>query len=254
MENNSKRSQITIFVILAMIIVVIIAIVFLIMNRPGAGLSIVENPEAYMQKCLQDSIIKNEKKILDANGYLDKKDNYIIYNGTKAYYICKASQFYVPCINQDPVFLETIRRQLEREVKKDSDVCLTKLRKELERKNYGIHEGNSSFRLEIFEKIISVDINKKITFSKGEDIRTINEFSAETPSPLYGLAKTVQYIVNYESTFCEFNNVNWMLNFPGISINRFIASEGTKVYTITERTSNKQIKFAVKTCILPAGI
>jgi hypothetical protein len=68
------------------------------------------------------------------------------------------------------------------------------------------------------------------------------------------LIDTARSIVNYESETCEFNALNWEKNFPSVGIKRFITSEQTKVYTLTDKITKKEINFAVKTCVLPAGI
>jgi hypothetical protein len=53
---------------------------------------------------------------------------------------------------------------------------------------------------------------------------------------------------------CEFDNINWMKNYANIRVDRFVTSDQTKVYTILDKTREQEISFAVKTCVLPAGI
>lgn len=39
-----------------------------------------------------------------------------------------------------------------------------------------------------------------------------------------------------------------------IKIDRFVTGDQTKIYTITDKLTNKKFSFAIKTCVLPAGI
>ena len=45
-----------------------------------------------------------------------------------------------------------------------------------------------------------------------------------------------------------------MLENPGISIETHRTSDQTKIYLLKERRTEHELKFAVKTCVLPAGI
>lgn len=253
-KNESKKAQITIFVILALILIVAIALIFVLIKKPGAQINVVEDPQGYIEKCVSDSLTKYEKLMLENNGYVDKKDNYILYRGEKVPYLCKASQFYMPCMSQEPMLLELIRKEIEKNVKKDSVTCFEKLKKELERAGYDVTEEAATLKIEFSKQTLIADINKKITIKKENEIKTTEKFRAEIPSPVYRLVTLAQTIVNFESTLCEFNNVNWMTNYPDISIKRFVTSEQTKVYTLTDKLSSKEFNFAVKTCVLPAGI
>ena len=51
-----------------------------------------------------------------------------------------------------------------------------------------------------------------------------------------------------------FNDVNWELNYPDIAVKRFSTSDSTKVYTLTDKATNKSVSVALNSCTLPAGI
>jgi hypothetical protein len=249
-----KRSQITIFVILALIIVVIIALAVVLIKKPGVNLNAEQNPQAYIEDCVKKSLENAESVQINGNLYPNITDNYIIYMNKKVKYLCKASMFYLPCVNQEPMLIEYVRKNMQTEIKPDVEKCFNDLKKILTSRGYNFQDGNMSLVVDFHDKLITATINKKIIIKKDEVTREFNMFSARLPSPLFNLVDTARNIVNYESTLCEFNALNWEKNYPDIVIKRFVTSDQTKVYTLTDKTSTKEINFAVKTCVLPAGI
>jgi len=254
--NRVKKAQVTIFIIIALIIVVGIALIYTLVKNPKLPINPIEDPNGYMQKCLEDSIIKYEKLFIENNGYINKTDNYILYKNEKVPYLCKASKFYTPCINQEPLFVENIKINFKNYVDKDAKKCFDSLIKNLEKRGYNVKNNNTNFEtdLKFIENKIILNIKNNLIITKGEEKLNFNNFIVIQNSPIYNLFTLAEKIVNFESTICEFNSVNWMRYYPEIIISRFITSDQTKIYTLTEEKSKKQIKFAVKTCVLPAGI
>jgi hypothetical protein len=256
--NKSKRGQLTIFIIIGLIIVVVIALMFVLIRKPGINIQAEQNPQAFIEKCISESLTRNEEIILNGNGYINVTDNYILYSlnkpGEKVPYLCKSSQFYMPCINQEPMFVEFIRREIQNLTEKDAVICFKTLIDTMEKSRYQISQENLSLEISFEGKEIVANMDKKITATKNEQTKIYEKFKAKIQSPIYRLIDTARTIVNYEAAVCEFNNINWMKYYQDISIKKFSTGDNTKIYTLTDRDSNKKLNFAVKTCILPAGI
>ena len=251
---NCKRSQVTIFVIIALIIVVIIALLFVLIRKPAAIISPTADPQAYMADCVEDSLAKSETAILDNNFYPNMTDNFILYYGKKVPYLCITSQFYLPCVNQEPMMIKAVKDQISVQAKKDADRCFADMIASFRKNGYSVAEENMNMSIGLDSNSVYSDITKKITVTKDEETRNFEKFSASIISPIYRLAETARNIVNYESALCEFNEMKWMMNYPDILIRRFSTSDQTKVYTLTDKASGKSVNFAVKTCALPAGV
>lgn len=250
----NKRGQVTIFIILALIIVVVIALAFVLIKKPGQAIPAEENPQSYLEDCVKKSLENIEQKQIETNLYPNATENYILYKNQRVKYLCKASMFYIPCINQEPMLVEYVRRNIEKQLKPEVEGCFSDLNRVLSQRGYVVTSGNLTLNVEFHKDSISANMNKKIVMKKNEAVRTFETFSTELQSPLFVLIDTARSIVNYESETCEFNSLNWEKNFPNIAIKRFITSEQTKVYTLIDKTTQKEINFAVKTCVLPAGI
>jgi hypothetical protein len=213
-----------------------------------------EDLQGYIEKCVSDGVKASEMKLLENNGYMNLSDNYLVYYGKKVPYLCKATQFYIPCVNQEPMYIGHLKKELSGQIAQKSQTCFSDLKYLLEKKGYTVNEDKMDFSLDIQKKGIAVNIDKKFNIKKDAESKSYTNFNSVTMSPIYDLAVTAERIVNYESTFCEFDNVGWMLSNPDSKVYRFVTSDGSKVYTITDRISNSSIKFAVKTCVMPAGI
>jgi len=68
------------------------------------------------------------------------------------------------------------------------------------------------------------------------------------------MLKLEQTIVNYETTECDFDKMGWMNEDNTLLISKFSTSDQTEIYSIKDRLTDREIKFAIKTCVLPAGI
>ncbi|MDP1728605.1 MAG: hypothetical protein Q8L27_00190 [archaeon] len=255
----NKKGQITILVIIALIIVVsIILIATLIRNKVSVNLDASENPQAYISDCIQSYLVDAEQKILDGNGYLELNNNYALYNlnkpNEKVPYLCKSSQFYMPCVNQEPMLIEKVRKDLQILIEKDVDNCFNKLTTEIKKSASILEEGKLNYSIGLSEGYIIAKANKKIVIKKGEIQNTFEKFETKLQSPIYNLINTARQIVNYESELCEFNDIGWMMNFRDISITKFVTSDQTKIYNLQDRLTEKKLTFAIKSCVMPAGI
>jgi len=254
MQNKiNKRVQLTLFVIVSILIVALLAGGFVYLKKTQE-IAPQEDLQGYAEKCISDEVKKSEAKLLENNGYLNLSDNYLVYYGKKVPYLCKATQFYVPCVNQEPMYLGHLREELKKDISGKVEMCFSDLKYLLEKKSYQVNEGVMDLQVDIQKTGIIVDVTKDFSIKKEAESKKVSSFKTTVMSPLYDLAVTSQRIINYESTFCEFDNVGWMLSNPDSKVYRFVTSDGSKVYTLTDKVSDKSIKFAVKTCVMPAGI
>lgn len=259
MPKTSRKSQVTIFVIIGIIIVAVLGAVYFFVIRPYFLNPEITDPKAYIEKCAGDALKEAEKIVLDSNGYPSGiENNFILYSkekaGEKVPYLCTTSTFYTSCINQDPMLLEKIRKYLDEYSTAKVEKCFSNLEENFVSGGSKITAGEMTLSIEYLTKAILVKISRKIVISKNGESRSFENFEGRIESPLYGLISTSMKITNYESDFCAFDTVSWMRFNPDVKIEKFSASDQTKIYTLTEKKTDKKIKFAVKTCVLPAGI
>jgi hypothetical protein len=249
----NNRGQVTLFIILAFIIVAGIAYFFFgdkINFTPFKS----EDPQQFIEKCMIDSISVAESTLLKSNGFLKIDDNFIIYNQEKIPYLCTTSEYYTPCMPQEPAIIGATQKLIENKVTRETENCFNQLLEDYQDKGYQVKRPNSTLVVEILSGKIEATINSPLYIKKDEQVMEIKQIKASYPSTLFDLLKLEQAIVNYESSLCEFDLLNWQKYENQIFITRFRASDQTKIYTLKDRYSDKQIKFAIRTCVMPAGI
>lgn len=254
-EKLTKKAQITIFVIIGIVIISALIFIFGIIIKNSNQQNVYEkNPKRYVEDCLSNSLKETEETLFATNIYSNITENYLIYRGNKVPYLCKSSIFYSACINQEPMLMKHYNTRIENLMSEEINNCFLNFKESMIKKGYKIDFQGMNSSIEITPETISLEIDRKTTLTKYNETILINKYFAKTISPLYSLIKTTKTIVDYESTLCEFNQLGWMSKYTGIKVSRFLTSDQSKVYTVSDRVSNNSISFAIKTCVLPAGI
>ena len=250
----NKKGQITIFVIIGIVIVISLVFAFVMLKQTTGKILPEENPQAYIEQCVEEGLAIDADFLIKNNFYPNRNYSYINYRGIFVPYLCTTSQFYTPCMNQEPMLVNYVENYLKNLTLPRANKCFDSLISALEKKGYVAQQSPMQMSMELENNAITININKKISTKLNEESKTYENFNINIQSPIYRMIDTVRNIINYESKLCEFNDIGWALHYRDIGIQRFSASDQTKVYTITDKNSNKKINFAVKTCPLPAGI
>lgn len=252
-EIKNKRGQIAIATIIAILIVAVILLVFGISRRPSIEVTAEANPQAFVEKCTIDATEEAIELLLPQGGFIDPED-FKLYNDIKISYLCKHRGHYRPCINQHPMLLNEIKREITNYVQPRVEQCLLNLKSELEKRQYevGLYRVNTSVSLGP-DRVITA-ITGRVTIAKGEETRSFERIEAEIKSPLYDLASVAMSIVNSEAMFCYFEYVGYMILYPRFQIKKTTVSDSTRIYTILDRESNKEMNIAIRGCVIPAGI
>ena len=249
---KSKRSQVTIFIIIALMIVVMIAMIFVIWRKPVISISPEADPQAYIEKCTRDSVIKS-LDILSPRGGSINPVNYKLYEEIPRRFLCFNQNYYHSCINQEPMLIEHIEKEITSYIELEVKACFSSLKQELEKRSYEIDEGTIDIEIELKTKKVLVTLNKKFQIKKNEETREFKQFKAQIIHPIYDLANIALEITNQESKYCNFEYIGHMVFYPQYKIEKFVAGDSAKIYTITEKSSDKKFVFAVRSCVVPPG-
>lgn len=248
----NSRGQVTIFVILAILIVVIIIAGFYFLGRFNSQKIESTNAPEYIDKCVRDSVEPSVSLVL-ANGGVINPSLFILYKSQKYNYLCYQKNYYLACVNYFPLLKYTI----ESEIKKNSEVkvreCFNSLKAELEKKNFAVDEGQMNWSVELVPGKVLIKINRRIAVTKGDNSQSFTKFNSEILSPIYELQNTAHEIANQESQYCNFEYNGFMLLYPEYKITRIDYSD-SKLYKVINRQSGKEFKFAVRSCAFPPGL
>jgi len=249
-----NKGQITIFVIVALVIVVAVVFIFFI-NR-GEVTSReqnYDNPESYVDNCLRDRTSLVIEEMFAGGGFIDA-NNTILYQGKEITYLCKNVNNFEPCINQYPVYLTQIKKELEREIQDDVEQCFASVKGEFIRKNYKFESGNIGVDVQLKPSIVEIVISSKVSISKGDFSKTFSRFETFVPSSIYEIGVIANEIVSQEAQWCHFSNDGFMILYPEYDIRVTMLDDSTKIYTIKDKKTQDKLMMATRGCALPAGL
>ncbi|MEK6894308.1 MAG: hypothetical protein AABX10_02500 [Nanoarchaeota archaeon] len=246
---KERSGQVTLFVILALIIVGVVIVIFAF---PSANVFSSElNPSSYLRSCIEPEIeiIKNT---LSVQGGYTAPSNYAMYKDLKLQYLCYTSDYYVPCMVQQPLLLKHIQDEMVRHIEPRAKQCFEDLKDQYESRGYEVTSGPSEILVGIVPGNINVEFLAPVTLRK-EDTQTFNKFSVGIASEWYTLINTAVNIIQYESTFGDSETSLYISYYPGLTIDKTRRDDGSTIYQLRDVTTGDEFAFATRSLVWPQG-
>jgi len=266
----NKGGQITIFVIVAIVLVVSIGIFFAI----DRGVPILDrseefNPETFIDKCIKDEVRDIVDVMLPQGGIVNPTD-YKLYNYIKVPYLCKNENYYniviwndeydsgfertpYACVTQYPAYLRKIEKEIEEHTYTKIESCYASLENTLIERNYEVSRGDIIIDATLKPGIIETVIEGKLTYSKGEISKSFESFSVLIRSPLYELGSVANEISSQEAMYCHFSEDGFMFLYRDYRIGKYMFSDSTKIYTIEHKPTGATMNIATRGCVISPG-
>lgn len=251
--NWEKRGQVTIWVIVAIAIVAVMSLIFFISGGPTLITGPEINPQAYLDKCMKDAAEDALGIMLPQGGFIQPKSSKI-HDDINVTYLCYTDSYYFPCINQHPAYISELREEILNYVKPKTEQCFNDMKSALEKKDYSV-TFNSPLTMEIglVPDKVKISAERDVVIKKQEETRTFKNFESEVISPLYNLANVAIEAVNSDIKYCGFAYVGYMVLHPEFDIRLDRMSDATKIYTIKDIKSGKELNIAIKGCVSVPG-
>ncbi len=253
----NKKGQLTIFIIVGILIVGTIAGFFLI--RQGLIPDIIGgkeiNPNSFLEACLEEKISEAVNILSMQGGNINPK----LYKRFKfeednqywnISYLCYNQNSYDMCVNQVPMLVNHLEKEIENYIREDVKICFDELEHSLEKQNYDVKKKYEGFEINLELNKIILKINGGLELTKLDETTIQNNIGVIINSRLYNLLLIVNEIVNSEAQYCDFNINSYMLMYPEIKIKLFIDGEGVKIYIVEERDVEASFRFAIRGCII----
>jgi len=250
---KDKKSQVTIWVIVAVLLVSIILLFFLLRGKHGIEIfqPTPQNPQQFIEKCARDIAI-----MLPQGGYISPT-NYKLYENNKVGYLCYTNKYYYSCINQQPMYIKFLEKEIKSYIEPKIKDCFFTLKKEYQDKKYLVNDGILDFDVELAPKEVRIEIDKKFEISRNEESKRYENFRARLNSPLYDLAVVAQEIASQEAKFCYFDYLDYSVKYPEFSIEKNQVGRAESVadiYVIRDKTTEKELLIAIRSCAMPGGL
>jgi hypothetical protein len=247
----NKRAQITIFIIIALAILVIVFLIFINRGNLSTILS-GKTPVQEIKECVEESL-KEGVGIISVQGGSVNPQNYYLYQGNKVDYVCYTEEFYKTCVMQKPLLKQSIETELRDYIEPRVNNCMDSIKSSLENKGYSVSLKSPNISVELIPNNIVVNIDSDLILSK-DTTESYKSIKTDYASELYDLVMIASSISNWESRYGDSETMNYMMNYPSLKVEKKKQIEGTTIYILTERTSGEKFVFASRSLALPAGI
>lgn len=253
----SRKGQMTIWIIVAIVIFASVALFLLLYREPASidptGEDFGVDINSYMQGCVAPRVYEVVDLMLPRGGFVNPQ-NTVVFDGLPVEYLCLNSGNFAPCVHQHPVLLREIKEEIYTYIYEDVEHCFEELRLDFSERNIDA-TGLSNFELNIDlqQDLITLDVTQETGLSGLGSSGVSDDIRIEVESPLYNLALIAMEIANQEATYCYFEFVGYNVLYPRYEIDQHTLSDATSVYTIRDLETLKEFRLATRSCAIGPG-
>ena len=249
----SKRGQVTVFIIIALVIVgVVVLIYFLFSDELRGGGFDSNNPNHVLDDCLGEFADGQADLIASRGGSLNP-ENYFTFRGGKIRYLCYTREDYHRCLVQEPFLRSRFETELKNAVSEKADQCLDGLEEVFQRKGYETNLEGGDVNVELRPERINVSFDGTLTLTRGEDVRRYENLHVLLNNNVYELLFIANSIVDWEASYGDAEVTVYMTYYRNLKVEKWKQSDGTSVYTLTDRNGGKTFRFASRSIAWPPG-
>lgn len=256
MLNKNKLAQVTIFIIIGIVIVVGIVLFLVLTDKIDITPSQRLNPQQYIEKCIKDVTLDAVDIMLPQGGYINPV-LHRIYDSQAVAYLCYNRNFYLPCVNQEPMYIQRLESEIKNYIEPEVEKCFDKVKNDAESSGKTFDMGGMIMNVDLDPGQVNIAISRQVSVGTGESSESYSDFSEIVASPIYDLGIVAQEIVSQEARFCNFEYLGYSLTYPKFSIEKDqVGDEDTvsDIYKITDKISGKTLMIAIRSCALPGGL
>jgi hypothetical protein len=246
----NERGQIAIFVILAIIIVSVIALMFVFPKANVFSSDI--NPTSYLRNCIEPEV-KNIMELINVQGGYSNPDNFVMYKGKNIQYLCYTSEYYVPCVVQQPLLISHVGEEVKNFVEPKAKQCVRDLESQYESQGYSVRATPGEIVVDIIPGNIEVNFDSPMVVSKDESTQTFQKFGVSIKSEIYDLLSTAISIIDFESTYGDSETTLYLNYYPNLRIDK-TKRNGDTIYKLSNVNSGDEFTFASRSLVWPQGL
>lgn len=249
---KEKRGQVTIFIIIAVIIVALAFIVYFFV--PGVKNFVTGGevkPDAYLKDCIEDELLKNIETISLQGGSLNPELS-IMYKNQNISYLCYTNEYYKTCVVQEPMLIQSVADELANSIEPLAKECVQSMTDKYESQGYDVNLGSGNMKIELMPNKAKIVFDNSLSLTKG-DTRTYDSIEVLVDNNLYELLSIADNIIGYEARYGNAETTLYMQYYRNLKVEKDLLSDGTKIYTITDRNTLDKFQFASRSLSWPPG-
>jgi hypothetical protein len=249
---KKKRGQVTIFIILAILIIIVGVLIY--MFYPGIKTTLgfgPRNPSEFIQTCLKEEIENNVEKLCLQGGSL-APEHYIMYNNEKIEYLCYTEEYYKTCVMQQPMLKQHIESEIRGGIKDKVKECFDSMKKSYEKKGYSVNLRQGGTSVELLPKRIVITFNHSLTLTKN-GAEKYDSFRVVLNNNLYELVSIANSILNWEARYGDAETTIYMDYYHNLKVEKKKQSDGSTIYILTDSNDGSNFQFATRSVAWPPG-
>ena len=250
---SDKRGQVTLFVIIAIVIVALGILIYVfypkISSVFGGGQE--QNPNEFIQNCMEDDLADKIKNVSVQGGSINP-EFYILYQDEKIQYLCYTEEYYKTCVVQKPLLTKQIEKEIENAIAPKVKTCFNELKTSFEERNYEVNIIEGAVGIALMPKKVVSTFNYSVTLTK-TDAKKYDSFNVVVNNNLYELVGIANSIIDWESTYGDTDTNLYMDLYHNLKIEKRKPDYGTSVYILTDKDTANKFQFASRSLVFPPG-
>ncbi len=245
-----KRGQVSIFAIIGVVLVILVALFFFLRNEFGFFVSTntfldeKSKPiEDNLRKCVRD-VTNSSLDSFSKQGGDFNPTSYLYYQSRNVKYYCTNIPNEKACLNVMPTFsdlLNNLNKQIQNGINNCIDKDLVK-----DGLGYELQVGKLTTKLDASGNNVVVTSKYDVKIKKGEFQNTIKPVVVNFDAPIEELYGVAVDVVNSEATEGYFEQLFYMLNKRGQYLIQLDKPYPDKIYKLQKRGSNFEFWFAIQ--------
>lgn len=245
-----KRGQVSVFAIVGIVLVILVALFFFLRNEYGAFVAptVFLNEKAKpIEDNLKGCILSVSQQSLNTFGKQGgdfNPSNYLLYKGMNVKYFCTNIIGKEECLNVMPTLRE-MEEKLSFEIQNGVNSCVNK---DLAKSGlgYDIKAGKLDTKVEFAGENVLVKADYDVEITKGDIKTTINPVALSFDAPVEELYSVAVDAVNAEARVGFFEQLLYMVSKKGKYIINLDKPYPDKIYKINKKDSEFEFWFAVE--------
>lgn len=256
MVKRGKKAQLTMFIILA-ILIVALALFFLLFwpkIKPTFDPES-DNPYTYIQECIEEELEERVETITSNGGDYELNPGISLFHqGEYIKFLCYVEEYNELCHRQVIFLIPYIEREILESIEQEEALCFESLRNNYRTKGYDVEllEGERTFN--IGPELIELNFNKSMTITRGNNIQKFDNFYWRKNSKLYDILTVSNNILDWEENMGDSLPEAYMIDDPFLRVEKRLKENDNKLYFVSHRETGEEFRFASRSLAAPPGI
>jgi hypothetical protein len=259
----NNRGQITIFVIAGIVIIVGILFLLFFYNKTivPPDDDRIEDPEDYLENCVNQYVEEAVEKILVYGGYTSTRELSLNFSYPFEYYkqgtfrdvsfLCYSPSDYTPCVMIEPNLIKHIREEIYEYVERDVEKCYRDYERQLRNNGYVTDFSREmEFEIKLVPGRVETKIIADMKFRKAGSSQSFSEMDIYYKSKVYDIFILVQEILRQEAKYYNSDYNELMVLNTWAEIKKYQTGDDFKIYTIKDTKTEKETRFAIRNAVL----